>query len=198
MDGRGNGRSDRPRRTGRPTLRRRTTPTSSRCSTPPGVDRVALVGISAAAMTVLRLAAEQPGARDPRDHRRAALPRRASTTQSSPSGARQSERMRATGRLSRLVLLHVFTEPHSTKPFEDGCATAGPAAASGRLVPQRLAGQRRERPRAPRQLPDAGDPRRRRRRVPYAKGPGIHDLVPGSQTAHDRRRRPRARRRATR
>ena len=56
-----------------------------------------------------------------------------------------------------------FTEPHSTKPFEDGVrygwATTRRRSWTG---PRRLARQRRARARAPRALPDAGDPRRRR------------------------------------
>ena len=141
-------------------LRRRARPRSS-------VERAALVGISAAAMIALRLAAEQPErvshlviAGGLRRTRRIDDP----ATSAGGMGALQRMRDDWPAYLDEFFGI-VFSEPHSTKPYEDG------------VLQQRL-GHRRRRPsrwawpagwattcaswRASVALPDAGDPRRRR------------------------------------
>ncbi len=76
----------------------------------------------------------------------------------------------------------IFTEPHSTKPFEDGVrygwATDAEVIALGS---QRVDRQRRARTGAPRACPTLvihGDDDRR---VPHVKGEEIHALVPGAK-----------------
>ena len=87
-----------------------------------GVDRAALVGISAAAMTVLRLAAEQPRARDAPGHRRrlCRVAARATRSRRAPD-AWKASCCAATGPATSTGSFGiVFSEPHSTKPYEDG------------------------------------------------------------------------------
>src|SRR5690606_10135061 len=86
-----------------------------------GADRVALVAISAAAMTVLRLAAEQP---ERVSHvviaggfaeTQLAVPRLVDLARA------EQERIRADWpAYIEEFISTIFTEPHSTKPFEDG------------------------------------------------------------------------------
>jgi pimeloyl-ACP methyl ester carboxylesterase/predicted glycosyltransferase len=86
-----------------------------------GVDRTALVGISAGAMTSLRLAAEQP-------ERVTHVVVAGGFADTVPGDAQRAERAR-----KEAELLHrdwpgyvdwfmgtIFSEPHSTKPYEDG------------------------------------------------------------------------------
>lgn len=133
MDGRGNGRSDRP--------------DAAECysfdifhadfvavlDAAAGTERVALVGTSASAMTVLRVAAEQPQR----------------VTHLVIAGG-FAESLVDTDALARLVqaeadqasddwpgyidtfMSNLFTEPHSTKPFEDGVGYA--QGTSGRVI----------------------------------------------------------------
>ncbi|MGZ6029639.1 MAG: alpha/beta fold hydrolase, partial [Myxococcaceae bacterium] len=96
-----------------------------------GVERVAVIGISATAMTALRLAAEQP-------ERITHLVIAGGFAESLVDDPKVAERVRADLACLRSNWpehLHqffssVFTEPHSTKPFEDGVrygwATTGP------------------------------------------------------------------------
>jgi pimeloyl-ACP methyl ester carboxylesterase/predicted glycosyltransferase len=148
------------------------------------VDRAALVGISATAMTVLRLAAEQP--------------------------ARVSHLVIAGGFAERMVnepvaaeivaqdlqLMHddwpayidkfftiVFSEPHSTKAYEDGVlhngwATSGPTVAMGLAgwLNNDLRAQARQ-VQCPTLVIHGDDDRR----VPYVKGQTIAELVPGAR-----------------
>src|SRR6185295_8614305 len=98
-----------------------------------GTERVALVGTSASAMTVLRVAAEQPQR----------------VTHLVIAGG-FAESLVDTDALARLVqaeadqasddwpgyidtfMSNLFTEPHSTKPFEDGVGYA--QGTSGRVI----------------------------------------------------------------
>ena len=57
----------------------------------------------------------------------------------------------------------IFSEPHSTKPYEDGVHYAWASSATWiECVPAGVAGQRRARAGRSRRVPDARDPRRRR------------------------------------
>lgn len=147
-----------------------------------GVDRLAAVGISASAMTVLRLAAEQP--------ERVTHVIVAGGFAESLLDPRLAEKARA----ERQRMLEgwpgyleyffetLFTEPHSTKPFEDGVRYGWAT------TPEVLAWCREgwrgsdvrelaRRVKAP-TLVIHGDGDER---VPYGKGAEIHELVPGSQ-----------------
>ncbi len=183
MDLRGNGRSDRP-----------TTPDAysfdhyyadfvavlDRLE----VQRVAVVGISATAMTALRLAAEQP-------ERVSHMVISGGVAEMLIDDPVLAEVLRATKQLMRAdwpayldwFFGTVCTEPHATKPFEDavlhgGWATSGEVLAMGRdgwLGNDVRAHARRVR--CP-TLVIHGD---EDARVPYAKGQAIADLVPGAR-----------------
>ena len=148
-----------------------------------GVDRVALVGISAAAMTVLRLAAEQPD----RVTHVVVAGGFAETIVADDEQARhlraELDRMRSDwpAYIEQFVS-SLFTEPHSTKPFEDavryGWATRAEVIANARAGwighdVRELARQVR----CPTLVIHGSEDRR----VPYAKGLAIHELVPGSR-----------------
>jgi pimeloyl-ACP methyl ester carboxylesterase/predicted glycosyltransferase len=148
-----------------------------------GVERVAVIGISATAMTALRLAAEQP-------ERITHLVIAGGFAESLVDDPKVAERVRADLACLRSNWpehLHqffssVFTEPHSTKPFEDGVrygwATTGPVLERARQ------GWRdndvRELARSIRcptlVIHGDGD-----KRAAYRYGKEIHELVPGSQ-----------------
>jgi pimeloyl-ACP methyl ester carboxylesterase/predicted glycosyltransferase len=148
-----------------------------------GADRVALVGTSAAAMTVLRLAAEQP-------RRVTHLVIAGGFAESLVEGEQLTRRLKAEGELLRRdwpayldwFMSVLFTEPHSTKPFEDGVRYGW--ASSGAAIDGCRNGWLGN---------DVRDSARRvvcptlvihgdgDRRVPYAKGEAIHALVPGSR-----------------
>ena len=187
-DGRPRQRPLRPAARGRtPTASTLTTTTSSPCSMRSGSTASRVVGISATAMTALRLAAEQPAARDAPDRRRR-LRRFADADRcrlakrlAMPNASCMRKRL---ARLPRPVLRRVFTEPHSTKPYRgrralrlghdattivDWAATAGVGSDVRDL-------------RAPRALPDAGDPRRRRpARAVRQRARRSTTLVPGAR-----------------
>ena len=148
-----------------------------------GVDKAALIGISATAMTALRFAAEHPerathviivgGYADARiDEPKIAERVRA-----------ESDRMRSDWpKYLEWFFSIVFTEPHSTKPFEDGVRYGW--AASGELVDWGRNGWLESdvtalarRIKCP-TLVIHGDGDKR---VPIAKGRAIRDLVPGAQ-----------------
>jgi pimeloyl-ACP methyl ester carboxylesterase/predicted glycosyltransferase len=148
-----------------------------------GADRLAVVGISAAAQEALRLAGEQPdrvthvviGGGFAESFR--ADPRFA--------GKHLAERARMVEDWPAYLesFFHtLFTEPHSTKPFEDGFrygwASTAEVVASGRAgwLGQDLRDLAR-RVTAP-TLVIHGD---EDGRVPYAKGQEIHALVPGAR-----------------
>ncbi len=182
MDGRGNGRSDRPRGQEAYSFEQYYQDFVAVLDAA-GADRVAVVGISATAMTALRLAAEQPGrvshvivaggyAEARTDHPKFVERMR-----------EERERMRAdwAGYLEWFFSV-CFTEPHSTKPFEDavryGWATSGEHvdwARSGWLGNDvRELARKVSCPTLV--IHGDGD-----KRVPYAKGEEIHALVPGAR-----------------
>ena len=189
MDCRGNGRSDRPRGPGALHVRRVLRGLRRRARRG-GRRQGGRVGISATAMTALRLAAEQPervthvvvaggfADVDARPIRRW------------PERVLRRERPHARSDWPAYLdwfFSIVFTEPHSTKPFEDGVrygwATSGRA---GGLGPQRLARQRRARAGAPVRCPTLvihGDARRARAPSPERRG----DPRAGARCAHAHR-----------
>ena len=148
------------------------------------VDRVAIVGISATAMVALRLAAEQParvshlviagGWIDRRVEGAAAL--------DALQSAMQRMRDEWPAYLDEFFGI-VFSEPHSTKPYEDGVLHGG-CATDGATVALALTGwigvDMREQARQVRcpTLVIHGDDDRR---VPYAQGEQIAALVPGAR-----------------
>jgi pimeloyl-ACP methyl ester carboxylesterase/predicted glycosyltransferase len=182
MDARGNGRSDRPHGQEAYSFEHYYRDFLAVLDAA-GADRLAVVGISATAMTALRLAAEQPervshvivagGYAEARiDHPKMAERMR-----------QESERMRSDwpGYLDWFFSV-LFTEPHSTKPFEDGVrygwSTSGEVvdwARNGWLGNDVTALARRVR--CP-TLVIHGDGDKR---VPYAAGEAIRDLVPGAR-----------------
>ena len=182
MDGRGNGRSDRPRGQAAYSFEEYYRDFVAVLDAV-GADRLAVVGISATTMTALRLAAEQPervshviaagGYAEARtDHPKMAERMR-----------KESERMRDDwpGYLEWFFSI-CFTEPHSTKAFEDGVRYGW--SASGELVDWARNGwigndvtELARRVRCP-TLVIHGDGDKR---VPYASGEAIRDLVPGAQ-----------------
>ena len=147
------------------------------------VDRVAIVGISATAMTALRLAAEQP-------ERVTHVVIAGGFAESLVNDPKVAERVRAEDECLRSDWpehLHqffssVFTEPHSTKPFEDGVRYGWATTAA--VLERARKGWRdtdvRELARRIRcptlVIHGDGD-----KRVSYRRGKEIHDLVPGSQ-----------------
>ncbi len=100
------------------------------------VERAALVGISATPMTALRLAAEQP---ERVSHLVVAggfaerlLDDPAVAQAGRASSAAHARRLAG---LPRRILRHVcFTEPHSTKPYEDGVLHSGWATTGATVV----------------------------------------------------------------
>jgi pimeloyl-ACP methyl ester carboxylesterase/predicted glycosyltransferase len=182
MDGRGNGRSDRPRGQDKYSFDDYYLDFVAVLDAV-GADRLAVIGLSATAMTALRLAGERPervshvivagGYADARiDDDKIAERVRA-----------ESAQMRADwpGYLDWFFAL-LFPEPHSTKPYEDGVRYGW--ASTGETVDWARNGWLRSdvrelarRIRCP-TLIIHGD---RDRRVFYAKGEAIRDLVPGSR-----------------
>ena len=134
-----------------------------------------VVGISATAMTALRLAAEQPQRVSHLVIVGGLVERRLDEPEAAERSARQScSACAPTGRPTSTTSSRiVFTEPHSTKPYEDGVrdgwATDGETVAMGLA---RLVRHRRARARAARALPDAGDPWRRGRARAVCQRPG--------------------------
>jgi pimeloyl-ACP methyl ester carboxylesterase/predicted glycosyltransferase len=147
------------------------------------VDRIAVVGISATAMTALRLAAEQP--------QRVSHLVIAGGFADRVLDAAAAEA--AEGTLKRMredwaeyldsFFTIVFSEPHSTKPYEDSVVHSG-WATDGETVAMGFAGwfgaDMREQAKSIRcpTLVIHGD---NDRRVPYAKGEEIARLVPGAR-----------------
>jgi len=182
MDGRGNGRSDRPRRAEAYSFEEYYRDFVAVLDAV-GADRVAVVGISATVQTALRLAADQP---ERVTHVIAAGgwveatlddPRRAA--------ARRAEReLMDTSWPAYLdaFFSRCFTEPHSTKPFEDGVryGWASTAEVVGWCLDGWLGLDLREHARRVRcptlVIHGDGD-----KRVPFAKGLEVHELVPGSR-----------------
>lgn len=181
-DGRGNGRSDRP--TGQDAYSfDHFYADFVAVLDAAGAERVAVVGISAGAMTVLRLAAEQP-------QRVTHLITAGGFADSLPSDEKLAQRLKTEGELLRSdwpayvdwFMSTIFNEPHSTKPYEDGAHYAWATSADwlGWCRNAWVSNDVRELARrvsCP-TLVIHGD---RDFRVPYAKGQEIHALVPGSK-----------------
>lgn len=182
MDGRGNGRSDRPADAAAYSFDEYYGDFVAVLDAV-GADRVAVVGISATAMTALRLAAEQP----------ARVSHLIVAGGFAESLLDRPERVEAARK--QLESMHqdwpahleaffnqLFTEPHSTKPFEDGVRYAW--ASSGEVVANCRQGwldhdvRDLARKVACPTLVIHGDDDRR---VPYARGEEIHALVPDAR-----------------
>ena len=148
------------------------------------IDRAALVGISAASMTVLRVAAEQPERISHLIIAGGFATRLLDTPAAAGDARAVLARMRADwpAYLDEFFAI-VFSEPHSTKPYEDGVLRGG-GASDGDTVAMGLAGwfgtdvrEHARRVRCP-TLVIHGDGDRR---VAYANGQGIASLVPGAR-----------------
>jgi pimeloyl-ACP methyl ester carboxylesterase/predicted glycosyltransferase len=182
MDGRGNGRSDRPRGQEAYAFDEYYADFLAVLDAA-GVERAAVIGVSATTMTALRLAAEHPE----RVSHVIAAGGYADARLDDPKLAARLQAETEAMRRDWPAYLEwffsiVFTEPHSTKPFEDavryGWASSGETVAwcrngwVGNDV-RELA----KRVKCP-VLVIHGDGDKR---VPYAKGREIHELVPGAQ-----------------
>ena len=132
MDGRGNGRSDRPRGQEHYAFDEYYADFLAVLDAA-GADRLAVVGISATAMTAIRLAAEHP-------ERVTHLVCAGGYADARTDDPKIAERVRAESERMKgdwpayleWFFSIVFTEPHSTKPFEDGVRYGW--ASSGELV----------------------------------------------------------------
>jgi pimeloyl-ACP methyl ester carboxylesterase/predicted glycosyltransferase len=147
------------------------------------IDRAAFVGISAAAMNVLRLAAERPERVSHLVIAGGFASRLLATPEAVEDGRGVLGRMRADwpAYLDEFFAM-VFSEPHSTKPYEDGVLQG--AASDGATVAMGLAGwigtdvrALARRVRCP-TLVLHGDADER---VAYANGQQIASLVPGAR-----------------
>jgi pimeloyl-ACP methyl ester carboxylesterase/predicted glycosyltransferase len=183
MDLRGNGRSDRP-----------VTPEAYTFDHYYGdfvavldaltIEKVAVIGISATTMVALRLAAEQPKRVSHLVIAGGYAARRLDDPNAEQLAKDVMQRMRDDwpAYLDEFFTI-VFSEPHSTKPYEDGVLHSG-AATDGATVAMGLAGwlgtDMREQARQVRcpTLVIHGDADRR---VPYAEGERIAELVPDSR-----------------
>ena len=161
---------------------------------------LAVVGISATDDD--RVAPGRRAARSglaPRHRRRL---RRARLRQRAGGEARRDELRAndaATGRpTSTTSSASCFSEPHSTKPYEDGVRYGASRTARSSRWAGGLVRQRPARARQARSLPDAGDPRRRGRPRAARQRPGDRRAGSRREAAHDRRRRPSDDWRATR
>lgn len=146
-------------------------------------DRVALVGISAGAMTVLRLAAEQP-------QRVTHVVTAGGFADSLAHDDKIARRLKMEGELLRSdwpayidwFMATIFSEPHSTKAYEDGVHFGWATRADWlnwcreAWVNNDVREQARQ-VRCPTLVIHGDDDGR----VPYAKGREIHELVPGSK-----------------
>lgn len=182
MDGRGNGRSDRPRGQEAYTFDHYVRDFVAVLDAA-GADRVALVGISAAAMTVLRVAAEQPErvthvvTAGGFAHSIAESPELAALS------AGEVQRMHADWpKYVDSFMALIFNEPHSTKAYEDGVHYGW--ASDGETIAWAYRGwqgndvcEHARRVSCP-TLVLHGD---QDRRVPIARGEMIHQLVPGAK-----------------
>jgi pimeloyl-ACP methyl ester carboxylesterase/predicted glycosyltransferase len=142
------------------------------------VDRAAVIGISATAMVALRLAAEQP---ERVSHLVIAGGYAAAVKTDQRIKAMERMRSNWPAYLDEFFGI-VFTEPHSTKPYEDGVLTGwasdGPTVAMG--LDGWLGADVRDHARNVRcpTLVIHGDDDHR---VPYSEGESIADLVPGAR-----------------
>lgn len=181
-DNRGNGRSDRPVDPDAYSLDHYVADFTAVLDAA-GADRVALVGISAAAMTVLRVTAEQP-------ERVSHVVIAGGFSETLVADRVRMEQVLAENERIRAdwpayieaFMSSVFSEPHSTKPFEDGVRYGWSTSAETMALCRRGWGGNDVRDMA-RQVRCAtlvihGD---EDRRVPHAKGEAIHEIVPGSR-----------------
>ena len=179
MDGRGNGRSDRPVGAEHYTFDHYFADFVSVLDAA-GADRTALVGISAAAMTVLRLAGDCP---DRVTHVITAGGFAESLSETSEQAAHVDAEARCIrdewpAFLDRFVS-SIFTEPHSTKAYEDGVHYGW--ASGGEVISHCYRGWRGQDVRAQARritCPTLVIHGTEDGRVPYAKGEAIHQLVP--------------------
>ncbi|SFN15367.1 alpha/beta fold hydrolase [Variovorax sp. OV329] len=181
MDGRGNGRSDRPEGQAAYSFDHFHADFVAVLDAV-GVERVALVGISAAALTVLRLAAEQP-------QRITHVVTAGGFAESLTDDPKVAQRLAKEAEAMRgdwpayvdWFMATIFSEPHSTKPYEDGVHYAWATRAQWLAWCRNawMGNDVRELARrvACPTLVIHGD---EDGRVPYAKGREIHALVPGS------------------
>lgn len=182
MDGRGNGRSSRPQGQAAYSFDHFFADFVAVLDTV-AIERTALIGSSAAAMIVLRLASEQP-------ERVTHVVTAGGFADSLVQGEAMQRRMKMEGELLArdwpgyidYFMSCIFSEPHSTKPYEDGVhygwATNGDVI---RWVRQAwLDNDMRDharRVRCPTLVIHGDDDRR----VPLIKGQEIHALVPGAR-----------------
>jgi pimeloyl-ACP methyl ester carboxylesterase/predicted glycosyltransferase len=183
VDGRGNGRSDRPQGQAAYSFEHFYADFVAALDAAAGSDAVALVGISAAAMTVLRLAAEQPQ----RVTRLVIAGGFADSRVATDAVARFMEAEAEQVRSDWPGYVHafmstLFTEPHSTKPFEDGVRYAW--ATEGSVInwcrdawKDNDVRELARRVVCPTLVIHGDDDRR----VVHARGEAIHALVPGSR-----------------
>jgi pimeloyl-ACP methyl ester carboxylesterase/predicted glycosyltransferase len=148
------------------------------------VERAALVGISATAMTVLRLAAEQPQRVSHLVIAGGYAERRLDDPLAAQTAQRHLERMREDwpAYLDGFFGI-VFSEPHSSKQYEDGVLHNG-WATDGATVAMGLAGwlgsdvrEQAKRVQCPTLVIHGDDDHR----VPHANGETIAALVPGAR-----------------
>jgi len=182
MDGRGNGRSDRPEAPEQYAFEHYYRDFLAVLEAA-GVDRFAVVGISATAMTALRVAAEHP-------QRVTHVVVAGGFADMRVTGEKMAAHVRremAQMREDWPAHLHdffsiVFPEPHSTKQFEDGVRYAW--ASRGETVALARDGwmgnhvtELAARIRCPALVIHGDDDRR----VSHARGKAIHEMVPGSR-----------------
>jgi pimeloyl-ACP methyl ester carboxylesterase/predicted glycosyltransferase len=182
MDGRGNGRSDRPRGQEAYSFEHYYRDFVAVLDAA-AVERTALIGISATAMTVLRFAAEYPQRATHVVIAGGYAEARIEDPKIAERVGAESERMRKDwpAYLDWFFAL-LFPEPHSTKPYEDGVRYGW--ASSGELVDWARNGwlasdvtEHARKVKCP-TLVIHGDTDRR---VPIAKGQAIAELVPGAR-----------------
>jgi len=182
MDGRGNGRSDRPQGQDAYSFEHYYQDFLAVLDAA-GAERLAVVGISATAMTALRFAAEHP-------ERASHVIVAGGFAEARLDDPKAAERARKESEFTRNDFASYlewffsicFTEPHSTKPIEDGVRYGW--AASGELVAWARTGwlgndvtELARRVRCPTLvLHGDGD-----KRVPYERGEAIARLVPGAR-----------------
>lgn len=182
MDGRGNGRSDRPQGQENYSFDLYYDDFVAVLDAA-GVDRVAVVGISAGAMTALRFAAEHPQ----RTTHVITAGGFADSLVTSPKveafvETESRQMLQDWPGYIDAFMANIFNEPHSTKPYEDGVHWAW--ASSGEVIDWCYRGWRnqdvREHARQVRcpTLVIHGD---KDQRVVYPRGCAIHELVPDAK-----------------
>jgi pimeloyl-ACP methyl ester carboxylesterase/predicted glycosyltransferase len=182
MDGRGNGRSDRPRGQEAYSLDHFHADFVAVLDAL-AIDRLAVVGHSAAAILAIKLAAEQP-------QRVTHVVTAGGFAESLVQGERMGQRMQTEGDLVKAdwpgyldyFMSLIFTEPHSTKPYEDGVrfgwATDAEVIGWVRQAWMNIDVRELARRVSCPTLVIHGDDDRR---VPHAKGAEIQALVPNAK-----------------